>query len=177
MIRHESSDIHLCACIAELGGDWLGIYGVFGLLSGKCLNGWTLLFLVTTALTSATGLLFPVEHLLSSTSWDSLARVLALAIVARYAFHMAGAWRTTYVVGAVIALYFNCFRRGRAGLRRKSRAQAPCSNAERTAFPGCALVVLGDLRRAGHHSCQAIPPALLCFRLTNCFFQFGDCAP
>jgi len=99
--------VHVLLSLVGIGS---GFIVVFGLLSGKRLNGWTLLFLVTTALTSATGLLFPVEHLLPSHILGILSLVvLALAIVARYAFHMAGAWRTTYVVGAVIALYFNCF--------------------------------------------------------------------
>jgi hypothetical protein len=35
--------------------------------------------------------------------------VLAVAIVARYARHLAGAWRWVYVVGAVVALYLNVF--------------------------------------------------------------------
>ena len=34
---------------------------------------------------------------------------LAVAIVARYGLHMAGAWRTIYVVSAVLALYLNSF--------------------------------------------------------------------
>jgi hypothetical protein len=34
---------------------------------------------------------------------------LAIAVVARYARHVAGAWRPTYVVCAVLALYFNVF--------------------------------------------------------------------
>jgi magnesium-transporting ATPase (P-type) len=35
--------------------------------------------------------------------------VLAVAVLARYAFHLAGAWRRTYVVTALIALYLNVF--------------------------------------------------------------------
>ena len=35
--------------------------------------------------------------------------VLAVAIVARYAFHLAHAWRWIYVVCAVLALYLNSF--------------------------------------------------------------------
>jgi uncharacterized membrane protein SirB2 len=35
--------------------------------------------------------------------------VLAVAILARYAFHLAGAWRWIYVVGAVVGLYLNVF--------------------------------------------------------------------
>jgi len=34
---------------------------------------------------------------------------LAVAIAARYALHMAGAWRRTYVISSVIALYLNVF--------------------------------------------------------------------
>ncbi len=35
--------------------------------------------------------------------------VLAIAITGRYHFHLAGAWRKTYVVTAVLALYLNVF--------------------------------------------------------------------
>ncbi len=35
--------------------------------------------------------------------------VLAVAIAARYAFHMARAWRSIYAVGATLALYLNFF--------------------------------------------------------------------
>ncbi len=35
--------------------------------------------------------------------------MLAIAIVARYALHLAGAWRRTYVISAAIALYLNTF--------------------------------------------------------------------
>jgi hypothetical protein len=35
--------------------------------------------------------------------------VLALAIVARYARKLEGGWRSTYVITAVMALYFNVF--------------------------------------------------------------------
>lgn len=34
---------------------------------------------------------------------------LALAIPARYTFHLAGGWRRTYVITAIIALYLNVF--------------------------------------------------------------------
>jgi hypothetical protein len=83
---------------------------LFGLLNGKRLDGWTAFFLVTTVLTSVTGFLFPFEHLLPSHIVGILSLlVLAVAISARYVFHMAGAWRRTYVIAAAIALYFNVF--------------------------------------------------------------------
>ena len=38
-----------------------------------------------------------------------LLAVLAIAILARYSFHMVGAWRWIFVVTAVTALYLNVF--------------------------------------------------------------------
>jgi hypothetical protein len=35
--------------------------------------------------------------------------VLAFAALARYRYQMAGAWRRTYVITSVVALYFNVF--------------------------------------------------------------------
>ena len=35
--------------------------------------------------------------------------VLAVAILARYAFHLRGAWSRIYAISAVVALYFNVF--------------------------------------------------------------------
>jgi hypothetical protein len=55
-----------------------------------------------------TGFLFPFERLLPSHILGSISLVvLAVAILARYALHMSGAWRSVYVVSAVLALYLN----------------------------------------------------------------------
>ena len=70
----------------------------------------TALFLVTTALTSISGFGFPFEHLLPSHKLGIISLVvLAIAIPARYAFRLAGAWRWIYVIGAATALYLNVF--------------------------------------------------------------------
>jgi hypothetical protein len=67
-------------------------------------------FLITTVATSVTGFGFPFERLLPSHILGILSLlVLAVAILARYVFHLAGAWRGTYVVGSAVALYFNVF--------------------------------------------------------------------
>lgn len=87
-----------------------GFVVVFGLISAKRLDGWTAVFLITTVATSATGYLFPVQHLLPShiVGFISLI-VLALAIFARYTRRLDGGWRRTYVITAVLALYLNVF--------------------------------------------------------------------
>ena len=87
-----------------------GVVVVFGLLSGKRLDGWTALFLLTTVLTSVTGFMFPFDHLLPSHKVGMISLVvLAFALVARYSIRLAGGWRRTYVLTAVMALYLNVF--------------------------------------------------------------------
>jgi hypothetical protein len=61
-------------------------------------------------LTSVPGFGFPFDHLLPSHKVAIISLVvLAVAILARYALHLVGAWRWIYVVGAVMALYLNVF--------------------------------------------------------------------
>jgi hypothetical protein len=96
--------------LLSLAGIASGFIVVYGMLTGKRLDGWTAIFLATTVLTSLTGYLFPVEHILPSHIVGAISLVvLAVAIVARYAFHLARAGRWIYVVCAVVALYLNSF--------------------------------------------------------------------
>jgi hypothetical protein len=99
--------LHVLISLVGIGS---GLVVMFGFLTGKRFDGWTALFLITTVLTSVTGFGFPVDHLLPSHVVAILSLVvLAVAILARYAFHLSGAWRSTYVVTASIALYLNVF--------------------------------------------------------------------
>jgi hypothetical protein len=94
----------------SLVGICSGFVVLFGLLAAKRLDAWTALFLATTVLTSVTGFGFPFDHLLPSHKVGIISlAVLAVAILARYVFHLVGAWRWIYVIGAVIALYLNVF--------------------------------------------------------------------
>jgi hypothetical protein len=96
--------------LISLVGIASGLLVLYGMLRGKRFDGATAIFLVTTALTSLTGFLFPVEHILPSHIFGIISLVaLAFAIPARYLLHMAGAWRPIYVVSAVLALYLNVF--------------------------------------------------------------------
>jgi hypothetical protein len=80
------------------------------LLTGKLPSLMNNLFLVTTFLTSAGGFLFPFTHLLPSHILGIISiLLLAVAAPALYIKHLAGHWRTTYVVTAMAALYLNCF--------------------------------------------------------------------
>ena len=96
--------------IISLIGIVAGLVVVCGMLTGQRPGGITALFLLTTVLTSATGFLFPFDKLLPSHIVGILSLIaLAIALVALYRFHLAGAWRWVYVVTALLALYFNCF--------------------------------------------------------------------
>src|ERR1700690_3457347 len=99
--------VHVLLSLIGIGS---GLLVVYGLLLGKRFDGATAIFLATTVLTSLTGFLFPFERLLPSHRLGIISLfVLAIAILARYVRHLAGAWRSTYVVSAVLALYLNVF--------------------------------------------------------------------
>jgi uncharacterized membrane protein SirB2 len=99
--------VHVLISLIGIGS---GLVVAYGLLAAKPLDGWTATFLATTTLTSLTGFLFPVEHLLPSHIVGIISLViLALAIFARYGGHLTGSWRCIYIVSSVIALYLNCF--------------------------------------------------------------------
>lgn len=99
--------VHVLISLVGLGA---GFIVVSGLLRGKRLNGLTAIFLITTVLTSVTGFFFPNDHATPGIKIGVISMgVLVLAIVARYAFHLAGPWARTYVITAMIALYLNTF--------------------------------------------------------------------
>jgi len=72
--------LHVLISLAGIGS---GLVVLYGLITGKRLNGWTAVFLTTTALTSISGF--------------------------GYLFHMEGSWRSVYVIGSALALYLNVF--------------------------------------------------------------------
>jgi hypothetical protein len=95
-----------------------GIVAVVRMLSAKLMPVTTTLFLITTVATSVTGFMFdtPVDAPRVVGSLDPAKLIglislilLALALLALYVYKLAGAWRGTYVVCAIIALYLNCF--------------------------------------------------------------------
>ncbi len=96
--------------LISLVGIASGFVVLIGLVAGKRFDRWTAVFLATTVATSVTGYGFPFEHLLPSHIVGAISLVvLAVALLARYTFHLAGAWRRVYAVSAVLALYLNVF--------------------------------------------------------------------
>ena len=99
--------IHVIISLIGIGS---GFVVMHGMLTGKRLDGWTAVFLTTTVLTSVTGFGFPFKGVTPAINVGIISLVvLAIAIVARYPRHLAGAWRKTYVITAALALYLNVF--------------------------------------------------------------------
>jgi len=87
-----------------------GVLLIFDLLTSRLAGRLTILFFVTAVATNVTGFLFPFTGFLPSHGvgiFSSL--VLLLALVARYAFRLAGAWRAVYAVSLVLGVYFLAF--------------------------------------------------------------------
>jgi hypothetical protein len=81
-----------------------------GMFDSRRLEGWTVIFLITTVATSVTGFLFPFTKLLPSHIFGIISLVaLAIAATARYSFRMQDSWRWIYAAAALIALYLNAF--------------------------------------------------------------------
>lgn len=87
-----------------------GFLVAFGMIAGRSFPFLTAFFLITTALTSLTGFLFPFKGITPGIVIGILSMVvLLIAAYARYGGHMAGTWRGVWVITAMLALYFNFF--------------------------------------------------------------------
>jgi hypothetical protein len=109
MILDMSTAIFILAhVLLSLAGIGSGFAVVFGLLTARRLPFWTALFFATATLTSLTGFLFPFSGMTLSLEMEipTLA-VLMVAAIGRYRRNLAGAWRPTYVVCIMTALYFS----------------------------------------------------------------------
>ena len=83
---------------------------MFGICSNRRLPGWTHVFLATTLATTVTGFLFPVNDFTPALGVGILSLLIVIvALVALYQRKLRSTWRWIYIVGAVIALYFNSF--------------------------------------------------------------------
>ena len=107
MSLHAFTQLHVLISLVGIGS---GLIVMYGMLTGKRLDGWTSLFLATTVLTSVTGFGFPFTGVTPAIKVGIISlAALAVAYLARYVRHLAGGWRGTYVISAAIALYLNVF--------------------------------------------------------------------
>lgn len=96
--------------VLSLVGIFAGLVVVGGLMSGRRFNGWIATFLVTTILTNVTSFGFSSVRILPSHYVAGLSLViLPFTLAALYWKHLAGKWRTVFVVTSVVTLYLNAF--------------------------------------------------------------------
>ena len=99
--------LHVIITLVAIGS---GLIVVGGMFASHKLPVTTALFLLTTALTSITGFLFPIRGFTPALGVGVVACVvLAVALFALYKERLVGAWRWIYVITAVASLYFNVF--------------------------------------------------------------------
>jgi hypothetical protein len=97
------TEIHTALSLVALAS---GAIVVIGILRSRRPRLWTALYLITALATSATGFGFPSAGF-GPSHWVGvmLLAALALVVLARYAFHLGGAWRWVYALGAVLGVY------------------------------------------------------------------------
>src|SRR5262245_17367125 len=99
--------LHVIITLVAIGS---GLMVVGGMFASHKLPGTTAIFLLTTALTSVTGFLFPIHGFTPALGVGILACViLPVALFASYKERMVNAWRWVYVIAAIASLYLNVF--------------------------------------------------------------------
>ena len=99
--------IHVIISLIAIGAGFVVLYQM---LNSQFSPIWTLVFLAFTILSSVTGFMFPITVFTPALGFGIISLVvLAIAVYALYSRHLAGAWRWTYVVTALFALYLNVF--------------------------------------------------------------------
>jgi hypothetical protein len=94
--------LHVYISLIAIGAGFIVVYGM---IAAKPLPLLTAIFLFMTALTSLTGFLFPFKGVTPAIVLGILSLiVLVVAVIAR-----RRGWRGTYVITAILALYFNFF--------------------------------------------------------------------
>jgi hypothetical protein len=106
MSLHAFTVLHVVICLIEL---FAGVVVVLELLAGRR-SRLTGLFLITAALTTLTGFLFPFHGMTPGIvlGFVSLPFML-LAAIALYSGKARGVWRPVYVLSTLILLYLDAF--------------------------------------------------------------------
>ena len=96
--------------LLSLIGIVTGLIVAYGLLSANRMDRLSAWFLGTTVTTSVTGFLFPFHGVTPGIVVGIVSLfTLGAAGFARYSRRLDGGWRRTYVIAALVSLYFNVF--------------------------------------------------------------------
>jgi hypothetical protein len=144
--------------LLSLVGIFAGLVVVGGLMSGRRLDGWTGLFLVTTVLTNVTGFGFPFPPIIAS-HYVAILSLLTLPAVlyALYRRRLAGQWRRVFVIGTVLTLYLNVFVLVVQLFRRLPALLASAPKQTEPPFVIVQLLVLGMFAWLGRAALKGYP--------------------
>jgi hypothetical protein len=107
MILTAFTLFHVLLSLIAIGS---GFVVVAGLLASKRPSRSATLFWTTAVATTVTGFLFPFHGFTPAIGLGIVSMfVLAIGLAALYSLGLAGGWRRTYAITAVIALYLNMF--------------------------------------------------------------------
>jgi len=96
--------IHVALSVVALVS---GVVAVAAMLFHRRLDSWTALFLITTGITSITGLMLPRDGFTVMQGLGVATLVaLVLPLLGLYVFAMRGIWRVLEICGATLAFYF-----------------------------------------------------------------------
>ena len=113
--------VHVIISLVGIGS---GFIVIFGMLSRQTAERLDRAVSVDHGTDQRDRLGFPFTHLTPGHKVGIISLVvLAIAILARYSFHMVGTWRWIYVVTAIIAAISQCLCAGGAGLREGAGAE------------------------------------------------------
>ena len=107
MSTHLYTQIHVIISLIAIVS---GLIVALGMTMGRSQPILVSVFLWMTVLTSVTGFFFPFKGVTPGIILGIVSLVvLLLTLVAYNGKHLAGGWRRTYVITAMLALYLNCF--------------------------------------------------------------------
>lgn len=99
--------LHVIISLVAIVAGLIVMFGMLGTHKPGTLTG---IFLLFTILTSVTGFMFPNDTVTPGILIGILSCILlAVACLALYAMHLAGAWRWIYLLTALVSLYLNVF--------------------------------------------------------------------
>ena len=86
-----------------------GIVVAYGFVTGRRFAQTTLVYLIMTLATSVTGFFFPYHGFTPGIGIGILSCLIFIpTALALYKYHLSGFWRTVFIVGSMVLLYFNC---------------------------------------------------------------------
>jgi hypothetical protein len=105
---HDDIDVHAHTRVVKPGGDWVRVRSAIRTAYGKASQRLDCALFVDHGSDQRNRFWLSIRSFVAVAQVGIISLfVLAVAILARYAFHLEGAWRWIYVVSAVIALYLN----------------------------------------------------------------------